>query len=120
MNPFEAFAIAVLQGTTELFPVSSLGHAVVVPAVLHWSLDQKSDSFLPFIVLLHTGTAVALLSFFWRDWLGLVRGLLGIGDNASVNTARRSLVLIVIATIPAVILSAGCLPPRCLRPACWY
>ena len=104
MNPFEAFAIAVLQGTTELFPVSSLGHAVVVPAVLHWSLDQKSDSFLPFIVLLHTGTAVALLSFFWRDWLGLVRGLLGIGDNASVNTARRSFVLIVIATIPAVIL----------------
>ncbi len=104
MSPFEAFAIAILQGTTELFPVSSLGHAVVVPAVLHWSLDQKSPSFLPFVVLLHTGTAIALLSFFWRDWLGLIRGLLGIGDDASVNTARRSFVLIVIATIPAVIL----------------
>ena len=72
--------------------------------MLHWSLDQKSPSFLPFVVLLHTGTAVALLSFFWRDWFGLVRGLLGIGDNASVNMARRSFVLIVIATIPAVIL----------------
>ena len=104
MNPFEAFGIAILQGATELFPVSSLGHAVVVPAVLHWSLDQKSASFLPFVVLLHTGTAIALLSFFWRDWLGLIRGLLGIGDDASVNTARRSFVLIVIATIPAVIL----------------
>ena len=104
MTPFEAFAIAVLQGTTELFPVSSLGHAVVVPAVLHWSLDQKSAAFLPFIVLLHTGTATALLAFFWRDWWALARGVLGIGDDASVNAARRRFVLIVVATIPAVIL----------------
>ena len=106
MTAIQAFLIAILQGASELFPVSSLGHAVVVPALLHWPLDQKAPAFLPFLVLLHTGTAAALLAFFWRDWWALACGVVGRGDDATVNAMRRRFVLIVIATIPAVILGA--------------
>ena len=64
MNTLDALLIAVLKGATELFPVSSLGHAVIVPSLLGWSLDQRAPSFLPFLVMLHLGTAVALLLYF--------------------------------------------------------
>ena len=113
MNPVQAIAVALLQGATELFPVSSLGHAVVLPALLHWNLDQRSPAFLPFLVMLHTGTATALIVYFWRDWWDLVRGLFGFGDNQEVNDARLAFVLIVIATIPAVI--AGFLLEKFVR-----
>jgi len=103
MNTIQAIAVALLQGATELFPVSSLGHAVVLPALLHWHLDQRSPAFLPFLVMLHTGTATALIVYFWRDWWDLARGVLGFGANQEVNDARLAFVLIVIATIPAVI-----------------
>jgi undecaprenyl-diphosphatase len=103
MTAFQAIAFAVLQGATELFPVSSLGHAVVAPALLHWNIDQRSAAFLPFLVMLHTGTATALLAYFWRDWWGLARGVFGFGTNQEVNDNRLTFVLIVIATIPAVI-----------------
>src|SRR5436305_1116375 len=104
MNTLQAILIAVLQGATELFPISSLGHAVVLPAVLGWNLDQRSPEFLPFLVLLHTGTAVALLGYFWRDWIGLALGLIGVGGPQRAAEARWLAVLIVVATIPAVIL----------------
>ena len=104
MDTLQATVIAILQGATELFPISSLGHAVVVPALLNWHLDQNAPEFLPFLVLLHTGTAVALLLYFWRDWLGLILGTLGQGDATRVREARRMLLLIVVATIPAVII----------------
>lgn len=104
MSTVQALLIAVLQGITELFPISSLGHAVVLPPLLGWGVDQKSDAFLPFLVLLHTGTALALLLYFWRDWLGLARGVLGIDTAERSAAARRLFLLIVVATIPAVIL----------------
>ena len=104
MSTLQAFLIAVLQGATELFPISSLGHAVVVPAVLGWSLDQRAPEFLPFLVLLHTGTAVALIGYFWRDWLGLGLGVLGQGGAVRVAEARRMTLMIAIATVPAVVL----------------
>jgi undecaprenyl-diphosphatase len=103
MNAIQAFAVAILQGATELFPVSSLGHAVVLPALLNWDLDQKSPEFLPFLVLLHLGTAIALLAYFWQDWLAIITGLLGMSDPHQVQESRRVFLLIVIATIPAVI-----------------
>ena len=103
MDTLQAFFIAILQGATELFPISSLGHAVVVPALLGWSLNQKAPEFLPFLVLLHTGTAVALTAYFWRDWWGLFLGVIGQGGPTRVREARRMLMLIVVATIPAVI-----------------
>ena len=113
MNTIQAIAVALLQGATELFPVSSLGHAVVLPALLHWNLDQRSPAFLPFLVMLHTGTATALIVYFWRDWWDLARGVLGFGNNQDVNDARLAFVLIVIATIPAVI--AGFLLEKFVR-----
>lgn len=103
MSTIQAIFLAILQGATELFPISSLGHAVVVPALLNWNLDQASEQFLPFLVLLHTGTAVALLGFFWRDWVGLLLGIIGVGGGR-VTDARRLALLIIVATIPAVIL----------------
>ena len=107
MDTLHAIAIAILQGATELFPISSLGHAVVIPALLNWPLDQKSAEYLPFLVLLHTGTALALLIYFWRDWLGLATGVLGINGPVVAREQRRLFLLIVIATIPAVILGYG-------------
>ena len=104
MNALQAIVIAVLQGATELFPVSSLGHAVVLPALLHWHIDQRAPEFLPFLVMLHLGTATALLVYFWRDWWTLATGVLGFGGAHQVGESRRVFVLIVIATIPAVIL----------------
>ncbi len=104
MNTTDALLTAVLQGATELFPVSSLGHAVIVPSLLHWSLDQRAPSFLPFLVMLHLGTAVALLAYFWRDWLSLLLGVLGLGSTHQVGESRRVFGLIVVATIPAVVI----------------
>jgi undecaprenyl-diphosphatase len=103
LDPLHAIVIALVQGATELFPVSSLGHAVVLPALLGWHLDINSSSFLPFLVMLHVGTALALIGFFWRDWLAILRGVLGLADPHSVAEARRVFLLIVIATIPVVI-----------------
>ncbi|HET6184249.1 MAG TPA: undecaprenyl-diphosphate phosphatase [Acetobacteraceae bacterium] len=103
MNAIEAIVLAVLQGATELFPVSSLGHAVVLPALLRWNINQDDPSFLPFLVMLHLGTATALLLYFWRDWWALLRGILGLGTSHEVGESRRVFVLIVVATIPAVV-----------------
>jgi undecaprenyl-diphosphatase len=102
MSALHAFALAILQGVTELFPISSLGHAVIVPSLLGWPIDQHSPEFLPFVVVLHVGTAVALLLYFWRDWLAIALGIFGRGSNAP--DAWRALSLIVVATLPAVVI----------------
>lgn len=103
MTTLQAILIAALQGATELFPVSSLGHAVILPALFRWGIDQRSTAFLPFLVMLHLGTAVALLLYFWRDWLALGLGLLGVSGAHQAQEARRVFLLIVVATIPAVV-----------------
>ncbi|HQT84624.1 MULTISPECIES: undecaprenyl-diphosphate phosphatase [Acidiphilium] len=102
MTPLIAVLFAIMQGATELFPVSSLGHAVIVPALLHWHIDQHAPSFLPFVVMLHVGTATALLAYFWRDWWDMLMGLLGRGTG--VNEQRGLLLRLVVATIPAVVI----------------
>jgi len=107
MTYLHALVIAVLQGATELFPVSSLGHAVIVPALLRWSFDQHAPVFLPFLVLLHLGTAAALLLYFWRDWWELAVGGLGFSAPERVRESRYICLLLVIATLPAAILGAG-------------
>jgi undecaprenyl-diphosphatase len=103
MDFLHAMMFAVLQGATELFPVSSLGHAVIVPALLHWGIDQASPGFLPFLVMLHFGTAIGMLVYFYKDWFGMLGGILGRG-RAQENQVERRLVLnLIVATIPAVI-----------------
>jgi undecaprenyl-diphosphatase len=102
MTAFYAFTLAIVQGVTELFPISSLGHAVILGPLFGWPVDQKAPEFLPFVVILHVGTATALLLYFWRDWLFVLRGLTGRGEGAS--EARRLFLMIVVATLPAVVI----------------
>jgi undecaprenyl-diphosphatase len=105
MTFFQAMFIAMFQGVTELFPVSSLGHTVILPAVLGWNIDQQSLRFLPFLVVLHLGTAAALLVYFWREWWSLLVAALGRGKTASEISKERHLVaLLVLGTLPAVVL----------------
>ena len=102
MTFLQAILFAIVQGVSELFPVSSLGHAVILPAVLGWHIDQDAPQFLPFLVVLHLGTATALLIYFWREWWGLVLALFGRGEEIA---GRRHLVaLLIIGTLPAVVL----------------
>ena len=105
MSTLQALVMAILQGVTELFPVSSLGHAVVLPKLLGWTIDQQSRSFLPFLVVLHLGTAIALLAYFWRDWMGLALAFFGQGPVVERKAQWRLLWLIVLATVPAVVLA---------------
>jgi undecaprenyl-diphosphatase len=103
LNWFQALFLAFLQGVTELFPVSSLGHTVVIPTMLGWPNVQSNDTFLPFVVMLHVGTATALLTFFWRDWVRLIRGFIvtSVKGDLSASSDGRLCWLIVAGTIPA-------------------
>ena len=103
----EAIVIGGLQGVTELFPVSSLGHSVLIPALIggRWAHDldvsAPESPYLAFIVGLHVATAAALLVFFWRDWLRIIGGFVTSIRYRRVQTpAQRLAWLIIIATIP--------------------
>lgn len=104
MTFLQAILIAIFQGVTELFPVSSLGHAVILPALLGWHIDQQSAAFLPFLVVLHVGTATALFVYFWHDWLDLLLAVLGRGAPAKVSKERRLFFALVLGTLPAVVI----------------
>jgi len=103
MDLLHAVLFAILQGATELFPVSSLGHAVIVPALLHWGIDQKGPGFLPFLVMLHLGTAVGLFAYFSKDWTSIISGALGRGYEAQTTAARAVLGKLIVATLPLIV-----------------
>lgn len=103
----ESAVIGLLQGVTELFPVSSLGHTVLLPAIIggRWSQDlsvaDTESPYLAFVVGLHVATAVALLLFFWRDWVRVVRGLLtSVRDRRVQDDDQRLAWTLLLATIP--------------------
>jgi len=97
--------MGLLQGATELFPVSSLGHAVLVPSFLHWTFRQSDPAFVPFLVLLHLGTASALLVLYWRQWIDIVRGFFAAAIRGSIRTdSERLAMLLMTGTIPAAVL----------------
>jgi undecaprenyl-diphosphatase len=102
----QAMFLAVLQGVSELFPVSSLGHTVLLPPLLGWHLDQSDESFLAFVVVLHLGTALALLVFYRDEWLRIVRALLVSVARGRLSDDRDERIgwLLVIGTIPVGIL----------------
>ena len=72
---FQAIVLGLLQGVSELFPISSLGHSVVLPRILGWNIHQNDDYFLSFLVATHCATAIVLFFFFLKDWLQIFRGL---------------------------------------------
>jgi undecaprenyl-diphosphatase len=102
----QAMLLAVLQGVSELFPVSSLGHTVLLPALLRWHVDESSESFLAFVVVLHLGTALALILFYRRDWLALTRAFFTtiVRGRITDDADERTVWLLVAATIPVGIL----------------
>lgn len=103
MDTLHLLLLSILQGVSELFPISSLGHSVLVPALLHWPIDRDAAWFLPFIVVLHLGTATALLIYFWRDWARLLASVWRTRGGTSEPEARLFW-LLVVATIPAGLL----------------
>jgi undecaprenyl-diphosphatase len=104
VSALQALILAALQGATELFPVSSLGHAVLLPALAGWRFDQAAPIFLPFLVMLHLGTAAALLLYFRSEWWLIALGVLGLAEAHQKQESRRVFLLIVVATVPAVII----------------
>ena len=103
----QAIILGLLQGVSELFPVSSLGHSVILPKLLGWNIHQNDPYFISFLVATHLATALVLLGFFWRDWVRILKGLgrslrdRGIApDDADAKLGW----LLVVGTIPAGIL----------------
>jgi len=111
LNIWQIIFLAVLQGVTELFPISSLGHSVIIPGLLGWGNIINDTScggqscFLPIIVALHLGTSIALVIYFWRDWLQIALTLVKNIKEGEVHTGTEEWVswLIIIGTIPAAI-----------------
>ena len=103
----QAIILGLIQGVTELFPVSSLGTSVILPQLFGWDIHQNDPYFLTFLVATHLATATVLLLFFWRDWVRIVRGVgrslrdRGIGED---DTDAKLGWLLVVGTIPAGIL----------------
>jgi undecaprenyl-diphosphatase len=103
----QAIVLGLLQGVSELFPISSLGHSVILPSLLGWDIHQNDDYFLTFLVATHLATAIVLLGFFWRDWVRIVKGLgrsLKNREIAEDDPDAKLAWLLIVGTIPAGIL----------------
>lgn len=104
---FQAIVIGLLQGVTELFPISSLGHSVLVPAWLGWDQLVKAQSaqesfYLAFVVALHVATAIALLVYFRAEWARIIRGFVRTLRTRRIETPDERLAwLLAVATVPA-------------------
>ncbi len=104
---FQAIVIGLLQGVSELFPVSSLGHSVILPRLLGWNIHQQDPFFLTFLVATHLATAIVLVGFFWKDWVKIVKGMgrsLVEREVKPSNHYAKLGWLLMVGTIPAGIL----------------
>jgi undecaprenyl-diphosphatase len=103
----QAIVIGILQGITELFPISSLGHSVLLPAWLGWDKIVNAQSagesfYLAFVVALHVATALALLWYFRTDWAKIIRGFFHTLRTRRLESPDERLAwLLIVATIPA-------------------
>ncbi len=103
----QAIVLGLLQGFSELFPISSLGHSVILPKLLGWNIHQNDSYFITFLVATHLATALVLLGFFWRDWVRIVKGIgRSLRDRRieEDDTDAKLGWLLVVGTIPAGIL----------------
>lgn len=97
----QALFMGLLQGATELFPVSSLGHAVLIPSLLRWSFKQSDPSFVPFLTLLHLGTAGALLVIYRHQWIAIIGGFFTAAFRGQIRTeSERLSMLLLVGTLP--------------------
>ncbi|MDP9347271.1 MAG: undecaprenyl-diphosphate phosphatase [Actinomycetota bacterium] len=103
----QAAILGLLQGFSELFPISSLGHSVVLPRLLGWDIHQNDDYFVTFLVATHFATAIVLFLFFFGDWMRIVRGMgrsLRDREIGLEDTHAKLGWLLVVGTIPAGLL----------------
>ena len=114
MTFLEASVVGLIQGVSELFPVSSLGHNVLIPALVggSWATDlnvaKPESPYLAFIVGLHVATAIALLIYFWRDWVRIVGGFLSSIRDRRIETVDQKLAwMILLATVPVGLVGVG-------------
>jgi undecaprenyl-diphosphatase len=104
---FQAIILGLLQGAFELFPVSSLGHSVIFPALFGWNIRENDNFFLIFLVATHLATALVLLGFYWATWVKVVQGIvrsLGQRQIRPEDTEAKLGWLLVVGTIPAGII----------------
>lgn len=112
MTFLQAIVIGFIQGVAELFPISSLGHTVIVPAFIggSWARlvtqEARPESpYLAFVVGLHVATALALIAYFWRDWVRIIKGFLSSLAKRRAETAdERAAWFVIVATIPVGII----------------
>jgi len=106
LNIWQTIFLALSQGVTELFPISSLGHTVIFPGLFGWGDLVRDQRFLPLIVALHLGTSIGLVIFFWRDWLQVILTLARSVKEGEVHRGTEEWVswLIIIGCIPAGLL----------------
>jgi len=76
LSYFQAIILGVLQGISELFPISSLGHSVILPKIFGWNINQKDPFFLTFLIAIHTATALVIFLFFFKDWRKIIEGFI--------------------------------------------
>jgi len=110
---FQALVIGLLQGVTELFPISSLGHSVLVPALFGWHTlvgeqAAKESPYLAFLVGLHCATALALVVYFRNDWVRIISGgFSSLGKRKAETSDERLFWLLVVVSIPAGLIGLG-------------
>jgi undecaprenyl-diphosphatase len=99
----QSLVLGLLQGVTELFPISSLGHTVILPSLVGWRVDQYDPAFLTFIVVTHLATALVLVGFFWEDWRKIIAGIFRSLQRRSIeieDTYARIGWLLVVSSVP--------------------
>ncbi len=107
LTNLQAIIFGLIQGFTELFPISSLGHSVILPRLLGWHIQQSDPFFLTFLVATHTATAIVLFLFFWKDWKRIIAGLFRSLKEREIKESdsdAKLAWLLVVGTIPAGIL----------------
>ena len=104
---FQAILLGLLQGFSELFPISSLGHSVILPQLLGWNIHQNDEYFITFLIATHLATAIVLFIFFFHDWMRIFAGMwrsLAERQIAPDNHDAKLGWLLVVGTVPAGIL----------------
>lgn len=104
LSYFQAVVLGLSQGITELFPISSLGHSVLLPGLFGWHVDQNANQFLTFLIATHFATALVLFFIYWKDWARIIRGIfrsLAAREISAADPDARLGWLLIVTTIPA-------------------